>query len=88
VDDAVQVFLASARLDGSTVLNVAHAQPTSIQDLAGRLGEILGKEPHLVLQPGGQVRDLVADVSALRAALGWLPPTSLEDGLSRAFRAG
>ena len=79
VDDVVAANLAvlDAPVDtvAGRVFNVGTGHATSVNEVAARLIQALapGTEPeHLPAQPG-EMRNAIADVSAIRAALGWTP---------------
>lgn len=63
--------------------NVGRDEPVRIADLAARLARLAGHRPGCVAVPGDGTRAAyrVADVGALRAALGFAAPTSLDAGL-------
>jgi len=49
------------------------------------LGRTLGREPRLNLLPmqPGDVKATFADTTALRSEYGWIPTTSIDEGLPR-----
>lgn len=68
------------------VFNVGSGQSRSIREIAERLGRVMGME-HIVPEVTGQyragdIRHCFADISAIRAALGFEPAISLDDGLA------
>jgi UDP-glucose 4-epimerase len=66
-----------------TVLNVAAGAPATVNALAERVAEILGRpveKRHLDARPG-DVRHSWADVGAASQALAWEPKVSLDEGL-------
>jgi len=76
VDDVVAANLAV--LDGEAgglTLNVGTGQATSVNEIARALIAELkpGAEPRYAPEQEGEMRNAVADVSAIRAALGWSP---------------
>ncbi len=90
VDDAVDAFLRAAAMpdaDGQ-VFNVGGSKPVTLLELAQLLVEANGGGTYLV-KPFPADRQPIdighyyADDRRLRAALGWEPIVSLEDGLSR-----
>jgi nucleoside-diphosphate-sugar epimerase len=93
VDDAVAAFLAVgaslAEPDGrhhGGVWNAGSDEATSVLDLVRGLAHAAGRpdlEPEVLgtPDPAAGLDRQVLDSSALRAALGWRPRWSLEDGL-------
>jgi dTDP-L-rhamnose 4-epimerase len=82
---AVVLGLASDKAEGST-LNVGSGQPTSVERVALLLKELLGgKTPPIVSGEYrlGDIRHGYADLTAIRAQLGFLPEVTLEQGLDR-----
>jgi UDP-glucose 4-epimerase len=65
------------------VFNIATGQPTSVNDVAEMIGEILDRPVEREHLPprAGDVRDSWADVTAAREVLGWEPAVSMRDGL-------
>ncbi len=88
VSDAVSAVLASLdQPDGFRVLNIGSDAPVRLLDLVAAIGEISGqplKLAHLPVQ-NGDVPRTHADISRARAALGWAPQISLQEGLRRYF---
>jgi UDP-glucose 4-epimerase len=79
VDDIVAANLAvldaADNAVGGRVFNVGSGRATSVNEIATGLIAVLapGKRPeHAPAQPG-EMRNAIADVSAIRAALGWAP---------------
>ena len=76
VDDIVSANLAA--LDGDAagrILNVGTGRATTVNEIARALIAELhpGLEPRYAPAQEGEMRNAVADVSAIRAALGWAP---------------
>ena len=90
VDDVVDAFLRAGALpaaDGQ-IFNLGGEAPVSLGALAKRMIEIAGHGSlRLVPFPEERKRidigDFYADASKIRAALGWRPQTSLDDGLTK-----
>ena len=97
VDDAVEAtaLLGAALARGEAVagraFNVGGGEPVSIADLAARLARRAGHTAGVVVESGdagagaGEVAYRVADVAALRTAVGFAPRVSLDEGLRRSL---
>ena len=87
VANVVEANLLAGAAEGVSgrVLNVATGNPTSVNDLADTIGELLERPVEKLYEPArpGDVRDSWADVSEAGGALGYEPTVSLEDGLRR-----
>jgi nucleoside-diphosphate-sugar epimerase len=87
VDDAVRVFAAALELGGHHVLNVAGDEAVGIDDLAGLIGEIVGRRPRF--EPGpGAAGDLLADNGRMHEVLAPGPLVPLAEGLRATALAG
>lgn len=95
VEDVVQANLAAAtaRCAGGRVFNVASGRRTSLNDLVRAIAR--GVDRELDVEHGaervGDVKHSWADIEATRAALGYEPGVSLDEGLARTiehFRGG
>jgi nucleoside-diphosphate-sugar epimerase len=87
IDNVVAANLLAAEAPGASgrIFNVSAGAPASVNELAERIGQLLGKpveRTHLPPRPG-DVRRSWADVSAAREVLGFEPSVSLEEGLRR-----
>lgn len=85
VDDVIEALVAAATATdiNRAVINIGSGQELSINDLAGKVGRVMGKRPSLLYnrsQPRGVSR-LVADVALAESLLGWEPRTPLQQGL-------
>jgi UDP-glucose 4-epimerase len=85
VENVVEANIAAAEAEGVSgrVFNVATGHPVSVNRLADLIGEVIGRpveKEYLPPRPG-DVRDSWADLTEVRAALGWRPSIGLEDGL-------
>src|SRR5205823_15049420 len=69
------------------VINIGCGQQTSLNELAGELGEIGGVAPVIDYLPArsGDVRHSQADISKARVLLGYEPAVSLTAGLQRTW---
>ncbi|PHQ82151.1 MAG: hypothetical protein COB69_02680 [Phycisphaera sp.] len=88
VDDIVAgVVSAHDRIDdfGYRIWNLGGDHPIRLDELIGKIGEVVGREPVVVreeMQPG-DVERTWADLSRSEAELGYSPAFSIEDGLAR-----
>jgi len=85
VANVVDATLLATDAPGASgrIFNVAAGRPATVNELAGAIGRILDKpvlRSEAPVRPG-DVRDSWADVGAARAALGYEPRVTLEDGL-------
>lgn len=90
VDDAVDAFLRVGASDAANgeVYNLGGQAPITLLELAHLIVEIAGQgRVSLVPWPEERKRIDIGDVyssyARIQAALGWMPSTSLEDGLTR-----
>jgi len=80
VEDVSSAFIKAAESDVSgEVFNVGSGQPTTL----GRLIELLGDSNGIVYLPErpGEPHVTWADISKIKAMLGWEPKVSIEDGV-------
>jgi UDP-glucose 4-epimerase len=87
VDDAVRVFAAALELGGHHVLNVAGDEAVGIDDVAGLIGEIVGRRPRFEPGPGAE-GDLLADNRRMHEVLAPGPLVPLAEGLRATALAG
>jgi UDP-glucose 4-epimerase len=89
--DVVEANLraAIAPTAAGKAMNVGTGTSVTLNQLIGELELILERriEPVYVEPRAGDVRESRADISLLRATLGWAPVTSLHDGLRHTVRA-
>ena len=66
-------------------INLAYGQGNSLVAMANFIGEALGKEPNMTIEPArvGEVTHYVANVGKARALLDYTPQTSLRDGIHK-----
>jgi len=90
VDDCVDAILASAVRDEAVgeIFNVGVDQPTSFKELSDLLVRIAGTgrweyAPFSSERKAQEPGDFYSDISKIRRTLGWMPSTTLEDGLRR-----
>ena len=85
VANVIDANLRAAEADrvSGSVLNVATGQSTTVNELADKIGDILGRsvqrEEHA--ERTGDIRDSWADVTRARELLGWEPRVALDEGL-------
>lgn len=86
VEDCVEgILLAAEKYNDTEPLNIGTGVGTSIRELAETINDVVGFEGEMVWntsKPDGQMLK-VLDVTRMKAELGWLPPTSLRDGLKK-----
>jgi GDP-L-fucose synthase len=86
VDDAAEgIVLALERHDGAEPINLGSAAEISIEELADRIGRIVGFTGGFAFDPGkpdGQPRRAV-DGSRANRLLGWSPRVGIDEGLRR-----
>ena len=87
IDNVVDANLKAAEADGAVggVFNVAMGQTLSVNNLLQGLARLVEIAPRVRYDPPrtGDVRDSLADISAARATLGYLPTVSFEMGLAQ-----
>ena len=90
VADTVAAFVSLVEADDDIVgrtFNAGSGTEISIGDLVCLIGEVMGHEvsvvvdPERIRPPGSEVMRLVCDSSALQAATSWKPQYTLEQGL-------
>lgn len=91
VDDVVEALVGAATAAdiNRAAINIGSGCEVSINDLAGKVGEVMGKRPSLLHnrnQPRGVSR-LVADISLAQQLLSWEPCIPLERGLRSIIEA-
>ena len=91
VDDVTAAFLRAAETPAcyGNIYNIGGSPPTSLRDLAELVVRLAGPPAHYTTREFPADRAAIdigsyhADDSAFRAATGWKPETSLEDGVGR-----
>ncbi len=87
VDDVVEASVLAMDADAAAgqILNVACGRSTTVNDLLGRLGAIIGSDVEAVYAPPrpGEGRHSGADIGLIRTTLGWEPRVDLDEGLHR-----
>jgi len=86
IDDGVEGLTRLMASEYRDPVNIGHDRSVTINQLADIVSAIAGVGParRHIAGPQG-VRGRNSDNSRLRAALGWTPQVSLEDGLSRTY---
>jgi UDP-glucose 4-epimerase len=77
----------SKKLEGQ-IVNVACGERISLNQLLGFISEESGHKIEAIYEPtrAGDVRDSLADISAIQELLGYEPKVKVRDGLARTFR--
>ncbi len=91
IDDCVEGIclgidlLVSGRGANHTI-NLAYGQGNSLVTMAEYVGEALGVQPEMIIQPTrvGEVTHYVANIGKARALLGYQPTTPLREGIQKA----
>jgi len=91
VDDATDAFLRAAATPDchGKIFNIGGAPPASMRQIADLVVQVAGPPAHYTVKefPADRARIDIgsyhADDSAFRAATGWAPRVSLEDGIGR-----
>ena len=85
VDDIVEGLVLAPKAPPGAVMNVGGGNRVSLAGAIATLGEVMGVEPRLDMQPveAGDVRDTWADVSRAVELIGYTPTTKLAGGLAR-----
>jgi UDP-glucuronate 4-epimerase len=67
------------------VFNLGHGQPVKVLEFVARLEKLLGRKADIKLLPPrqGDMGETWADIARLRAAIGYEPKTTLDDGLAQ-----
>lgn len=78
-------LLVSGREQNHTI-NLAYGQGNSLIAMAKYVGEALGKEPEMTVEPSrvGEVTHYVANIGKARALLNYSPQTPLREGIQNA----
>lgn len=86
VDDCAEaILLAAERYDDAEPLNIGCGIGTTIRELAETIHEVTGFQGSIAWnteKPDGQMKK-VLDITRMREALEWTPPTLLREGLRR-----
>lgn len=83
--DVADAFVALLESEVTGPINIASGRAIALKDIVGRLGDLVGRPDLIQLGaiPAAPTDTplVVADTTRLTSALGWTPPTSLDDGL-------
>ena len=89
VADVAGAFIAALHSDYCGVFNIGSGVATPIREVAGILGEAAGRSDLIKFgvrpSPPDEIPQLVADVGALRDAIGFIPKFNLDTGLSQTY---
>ena len=90
VDDCIAGVVKGLQLLTTEVkinqtINLAYGRGNSLVSLAELIGDALGVEPKMQIEPSrvGEVTHYVANIGKARALLGYTPKVSLEEGIKR-----
>jgi UDP-glucose 4-epimerase len=93
VDDCVAGIVRGIELltgggESNHTINLAYGQGNSLVTLAQYIGDALGKEPDIRIEPArvGEVTHYVANIGKARALLDYSPTTPLREGIQKATR--
>lgn len=88
VDDAASGIIAAALASNDEALNIGTGLANSIGDVAKRIRGAAGYTGEIVYNTTRfvGVKRRVLDVSRMQKSLGWVTPTSLDDGLEQTVR--
>lgn len=91
VDDCVAGVASGLELlvsgkEANQTINLAYGQGNSLVDMARFIGEALGIEPNMTVEPSrvGEVTHYVANIGKARALLNYQPTTTLQQGIHKA----
>lgn len=81
--EAAAAFERALELDDGGVFNIAGPEPATIAEIAGAIGEAIGRDPEITRTDGDPGPPLVADTRRMRETLGVTPRISVREGISR-----
>jgi nucleoside-diphosphate-sugar epimerase len=89
VGDVAAAMRSAAMSDWTGVANIGGGSRTSIAEVIGMVGTLLGRAVETVRRPAqpGDVKDTAADTTLARHAFGYAPAVSLAEGLARMVEA-
>ncbi|WP_435064859.1 NAD-dependent epimerase/dehydratase family protein [Halobaculum sp. EA56] len=86
VNDIVNGLVTAADHELTGVYNLGTGDPYSFNEMVGLINDVLGTDVEPVYEPiplENYVHDTCADISKIRAATGWEPEISFEEGIRR-----
>ncbi len=90
VDDCVAGVVGGIELllegrDANQTINLAYGKGNSLVTMANYIGEALGIEPAMTIEPSrvGEVTHYVANIGKAHALLGYNPTTPLREGIQK-----
>ena len=91
VDDCIEGICKGIELlvdgrEGNQTINLGFGQGNSLVAMANYIGEALGIQPEMTIQPArvGEVTRYIANIGKARALLGYNPGTPLREGIHKA----
>jgi UDP-glucose 4-epimerase len=92
VDDCVEgvrkgIELLTSGREANQTINLAYGQGQSLLAMAQYIGEELGVEPDITVEPSrvGEVTHYIANIGKAHALLGYAPKVALREGIHRAI---
>ena len=87
VDDIVEGLVLARKARPGAVMNIGGGNRVSLNEAIATLGEVMGVQPRLDVQPveAGDVRDTWADVSLAEESMDYRPTTNLAGGMSQEY---
>jgi UDP-glucose 4-epimerase len=87
VGDLVEAIWAAVESDAQGAFQLGSGTPTTINELLELIGSVTGRDLDVVYEDfrAGEVRDTWCQIDKARAAFGFAPTTTLEDGLRRTW---
>jgi UDP-glucose 4-epimerase len=87
VDDIVEGLVLAQKAPAGAVMNLGGGSRVSLAEAIATLGEVMGVQPRMDVQPveAGDVRDTWADVSRAVELMGYRPTTKLPGGMAQEY---
>ena len=88
VGDCVQATIAAMQAPAGELYNVGGSETATVWDILHKLENIAGRKVKVRQKPTrpGEQMHSCADTTKLRQHLGWMPQTSLDEGLARQWQ--
>lgn len=86
VADVVETLYRCLTINQSATLNIAGPEILTLREIANHIGKVLKIEPRFETNPDISPKTIVGNTNALRAILGWSPPTDFKEGISKWLR--